>query len=183
MKTGFVDVVGFGGMYLIDEAGQIFTRYRMRIMKQSLSHDGYMVVGLSKDGGRKQYRVHRLVAEAFIRKEDGKDFINHIDGEKTNNHVSNLEWCTVQENCLHSIHILGNTVTKGGLPPKAVVSVDLSNGEIAVFASSMDAERKIGIHHGAVTRVCKGKQRSHKGYKWFYTSEFNSKECSPCSFH
>lgn len=65
--------------------------------------NGYIYVSFMKHGKRKNFYVHRLVADAFIEKPEGKDFVNHIDYDRSNNHVDNLEWCTVKENVRHSV--------------------------------------------------------------------------------
>ena len=69
-----------------------------RELTYTLNNRGYYSVGIK----RKTYMVHRLVAKAFIPNKDNKSFVNHIDGNKLNNHIGNLEWCTVQENNLHA---------------------------------------------------------------------------------
>ena len=73
-------------------------------MKKLCEHgDGYLYVTLSQNGKNKNHYVHRLVADAFIPKIPGKNFVNHIDYNKSNNHVENLEWVTAQENVLYSV--------------------------------------------------------------------------------
>lgn len=69
-----------------------------REMSYTLNNRGYLSVVVR----RKTHMLHRLVAQAFIPKPEGKDFVNHIDGDKTNNHVDNLEWCTIAENNQHA---------------------------------------------------------------------------------
>ncbi len=84
-------------------------KYRARTfpkaMKKQLSTTGYEKVTLKIDGKRKDFKVHRLVALAFIPQVDGKPHINHKDGNKTNNVVENLEWCNRSENMLHAYKI------------------------------------------------------------------------------
>lgn len=72
-----------------------------KILKQNKDHKGYMQVILYNKNGYKHFKVHRLVADAFITKIDSKNHINHIDGNKEHNFVDNLEWCTIQENNKH----------------------------------------------------------------------------------
>lgn len=73
-----------------------------KVLKKTLSSTGYEKVKIMIDGKKKDVKVHRLVANAFIPLVDGKEFINHIDGIKTNNNVENLEWCTRSENMFHA---------------------------------------------------------------------------------
>jgi hypothetical protein len=75
---------------------------RERFLKLSPNSDGYYHVRLYKDGTSKMYKVHRLVVEAFIEKDDSREYVNHIDGDKLNNKLSNLERCTPSENVQHA---------------------------------------------------------------------------------
>ena len=95
------DVVGYEGLYQVSNFGSVkslrINGKKKGIMSQG-NHNGYPCIFLRKDGKRHWYAVHRLVALAFIPQIDGKDCVDHIDGNTTNNHVSNLRWCTNQEN-------------------------------------------------------------------------------------
>jgi hypothetical protein len=84
--------------YSISSEGQVRNDKFDRILKQTLNHKGYYRVGLCENGKQKQYSVHRLVAIAFVPLEDGCDFVDHHDGEPTNNSVENLRWCNLKEN-------------------------------------------------------------------------------------
>lgn len=100
------DVVGYDGKYKIDENGNVYTVKRQgtngRQLLPSVSSSGYICVDLRNGGTKRKELVHRLVALAFIPKPDGKNFVNHIDGNKKNNNVSNLEWVTRSENMKHA---------------------------------------------------------------------------------
>lgn len=97
-------IKGFDGMYDISEFGKIKSRFKGgRILKNYLSHNGYEFVRLYKNFKYKNYRVNRLVAEYFIPNPENKPQVNHKDGNKSNNHVSNLEWCTASENIRHAL--------------------------------------------------------------------------------
>ena len=89
--------------YLIDENGQIFNTKTNKYLKGSIKNTGYKMALLSIDGKKKDYAIHRLVAEAFIPNPNNKPVVNHKDGNKLNNCVSNLEWTTYSENRTHAV--------------------------------------------------------------------------------
>lgn len=95
-------IPGYEEQYLIDEKGQIFNR---RTGKKRAAHlnksNGYVYVNLWKDGRGSTRAVHRLVAEAYLPNPDNKPHVNHIDSDRANPALSNLEWCTQSENMLH----------------------------------------------------------------------------------
>ena len=106
---------GYNGKYIISTSGDIirlpyssnskYTQWRNNKMfhvKSRTDRNGYVTVRLNINGIEKFKQVHRLVAETFLPKIEGKDFVNHKDGCKQNNKVSNLEWCTKSENTQHA---------------------------------------------------------------------------------
>jgi hypothetical protein len=101
----WIDIDGYNGLYQISNFGRVKSLKGLteRILKQNINKYGYKVVYLSKDSKKKTISIHRLVAHGFIEREKNKLHVNHIDGNKTNNHVSNLEWVTPKENTLHAL--------------------------------------------------------------------------------
>lgn len=104
-------IPGYAGIYMIDRKGKILSlarsrkdgrKYQNHEMKVNSSSTGYITVMLSKDNVRNRYSIHQLVARAFIANPKGYPCINHKNGDKTDNRVSNLEWCTYQQNSTHA---------------------------------------------------------------------------------
>lgn len=102
------EIKGYEGNYSVSNQGRIKSYrkciggYILSPKIERLNHTSYEVVTLSVNGKKKQNRVHRLVAEAFIDNPENKCCVNHIDNNGTNNHIDNLEWCTQRENLKHS---------------------------------------------------------------------------------
>lgn len=92
------NVIGYEGLYEVSNKGNVRNVRRNTLLKLSKTNYGYIQVHLYKNGIRTGLRVHRLVAEAFIPNPDNLPQVNHKDEDKTNNNVTNLEWCTVKYN-------------------------------------------------------------------------------------
>lgn len=147
------DVIGYEGLYTVDALGNVARVKDNKLLKPHIHRCGYMCVVLRKDGMQKQKRIHRLVAEAFIPNPYNKPQVNHIDGNKKNNCVDNLEWCTNQENIAHSL--------KFGLRPQQRVMV-VETGE--VYENAKVCANAIGGNYGNVYHCIKGERKTHKGY-------------------
>jgi hypothetical protein len=121
---------------------------------------------------RKNHKVHRLVALAFVSPVEGKPHVNHKDGDTFNNAASNLEWVTQQENVVHAFQVLGKASSgghKGKLGAqhhcsKAVKVKSQDGQQERVFGSGAEAARFIGCAAGAVPRTCNGQQKTAKGW-------------------
>lgn len=165
------DIKGYEGMYRISNQGRVFAaaRYRNdrgftspRIMKQSKNKGGYHYVILSKNDNQKLSYVHRLVATAFIPNPQNKSEVNHIDGNPSNNHVSNLEWCTRKENVEHSWNVLHHNDVK------SVHQYSLGGEYIASYRNAKIASETIGIATSEIYSCCNNKKKSADSYMWSY---------------
>ena len=98
------DIKGYEGMYQASNLGQIksLKLKKEKILKQCKNEHGYLVVNLCKNGKWKTCRVHRLIADTFIPNPENKPCVNHINGQKDDNNIKNLEFCTYSENMFHA---------------------------------------------------------------------------------
>jgi len=93
-----MEVIDFPN-YLIYPDGRVQNKKSKRYIKAKMGTNGYLYVGLWKNNKGKNHNIHRLIALHYISNPENKPFINHIDGNKLNNNIGNLEWCTPIENC------------------------------------------------------------------------------------
>lgn len=105
------DIAGYEGLYQISNYGNI-RNSKGRLLKYYENHKGYYKVGLNKNGKNSKFRVHRLVAQMFIPNPHEYPQVNHIDGNKQNNNVTNLEWCTNTENQIHAVKMRKGIIEK-----------------------------------------------------------------------
>lgn len=182
-------VKGFEGIYHVSSCGRVrsldrakkrdFSGRRVdgRIMTASLNKKGYLTVHLSKDTKERRIPVHRLVAQAFIPNPDAKEQVNHIDGDKQNNNVGNLEWVTNEENMAHAIaHGLINISPmldashriKSWEAATAACKKKVIRSDGVIFDSVKEAAESIGVAHGAVSMNINGKTKFCQGYKFSY---------------
>lgn len=138
---------------------------------------GYYQVRLYKNGIKKRPKLHRLVAEAFLPNPNNLPCVNHIDEDKSNNTVNNLEWCTVAYNNTYGNRInnikLKNTNSK--TLSKKVGMYDLNNNLIKTFPSTAECDRQ-GYTQSAIILCCNNKYHKignniYKGYIWKYLDE------------
>lgn len=140
------------------------------------SNHGYSIVSMKTKGGWKNHLVHRLIAMCFLDNPENKPCVNHKDGDKKNNTVSNLEWCTYSENELHSHRVLGKTTSRDHLErmreihvakaSQTVKQVDERGDVVAVYKSEAEASRITGISQGNISECCTGRRKKAGGYKW-----------------
>lgn len=143
-----------------------------KILKPRIGIHGYYYVNLANENAIKSMCIHKIVALSFIENPGNKRCVNHKDGNKLNNKVSNLEWATHGENNQHAYDTgLKTGAAKGKLghlnpTSKKVAQYSLRGDLITVFASQGEAERKTGILQGNISAACNGVQNTAGGYKW-----------------
>lgn len=152
--------------YSISDDGRVMNNRNGNILKAFETYNGYLRVGLNG----KYIRVHLLVANAFLQstKREGMQ-VNHIDGNKLNNHVSNLEWCSAKDNIRHAYEIGLKVVSYKNIhEPKAVIQTDLDDNFIARYESLKEVERTLGFNNSNISKACRRVQMTAYGYKWHY---------------
>lgn len=170
-KEEWRDIAGYKGLYQVSNFGNVRGIKRGGVLSPHTLQDGYCQVMLCKDGKVRGKLNHRLVAEAFIPNSDNKPQVNHIDGDKTNNKVDNLEWVTQSENQLHAIKTGLQTIKRGSecYNSVKVEMLDIETDEVVnVFDSMAEASAFIHKPHGNIWRCCNGLSKSAYGYKWRY---------------
>jgi hypothetical protein len=158
MTENWKPVIDFPN-YEISDAGRVRSIKNNIIRKDQTHRQGYKQIYLYKNGNRHYFLVHTLVATHYIPNTKNKPEVNHKDGNKANNHVSNLEWVTRSENMLHLYENGWSMLSK---------RVQRSDG--LIFRSTLEAERQLGLTRMSVSRAANPKQSSKYagGYTWKY---------------
>ena len=161
IKEYWKPVVGYEGLYMVSNFGRVksFRFGKERIMKLVPNRCGYLCVNLYKNNIKKSYKVHRLVAEAFLPNPYNLTEVNHRDENKLNNNVDNLEWCTNEYNI--------NYGTRTERYSKPVLQYTLDGEFVGEWPSARECGRN-GFNQGSVSACCRGELKTHKGYIWKY---------------
>ena len=178
MEEIWKDIKDYEGMYQVSNLGNIrsLDRYinqkgisgktykRFIKGKQIMSSkdlNGYLHVILHKNSKYKIFRIHQLVAQMFISNPENKKQINHIDGNKQNNSVTNLEWVTIRENHIHAY--------KTGLhkaPKKKCIQKDLEGNILRIWESLKQINEEMGYDASAISRCCRKQQKTSYNFFW-----------------
>ena len=180
------DVVGFEGMYQVSNIGRVKGLSRIdglgretksKILKGFISAYGYAMVSLCKNGKKKHFQVHRLVAIAFIPNPENKPEIDHINTIPLDNRICNLRWVTRSENQNNPLTLKHKSEAVKGRPlpieqvmkrrretkdNKRVMCIETR----IIYNSMREAERQTGINNASISAVCKGKCKKAGGYRW-----------------
>jgi hypothetical protein len=162
--------------YFVSDEGYIFSNKKGRVKKRNFGIDkaGYNNVCLSLNGKVITFLVHRIVANAFIPNPQNKPCVNHKDGNKNNNDISNLEWCTYSENEKHSYSALGKINSSAGTGKFGSLNVNskpiiaIKDGNEHYFESIKMCAAALGIFDSNINKVLKGKYKHSGGYTFKY---------------
>lgn len=163
--------------YQISDDGRVWSKKSNKWLKPNMDSGGYFFVCLCKYGVVYHKLIHRLVAETFIPNPDNKNEIDHINTLKNDNRISNLRWATRKDN-------MNNTITKQKMigrkhseqakkkmsevsPKKTVYQYTLDGKLVKIWVSTNECGRN-GFNQSHVWACCKGKRKTHKGFKWSY---------------
>lgn len=167
------DVIGYEDCYQISNYGRVKSLYNYKrngtnILKPKIKNNYYQI-GLRKNGTRKWYSIHRLVAQAFIPNPNNLPQVNHKDENKLNNNINNLEWCTASYNNTYGTR-MEKVINKTGKP---VIQFDLQGNFIKEYQSISQAAREMHISAGNIHSCCTNKPnyKKVKGFVWKFKSE------------
>ena len=160
--------------YSITENGIITNIKTMCIKKHWLGKNGYYYVDLQQNGIKQKIAIHRLLAIHFIPNSSNKEQVNHIDGNKLNNNVSNLEWVTRQQNTQHAFR---TGLAKSGRDHFAfkgeIIGVNVTTGETFTMAGTAEMVNR-GFQYALVYKIANGKAAIHKGHDFYWAKDIDA---------
>ena len=151
-------IKGWEGLYEINKNGEVRNAKNKNTIVGDINNCGYYRVSLYNQGQSKRYFRHRLVAEQFLDKPEGKDFVNHIDGDKSNNSLENLEWVSQSENEKHAF--------ENGLKQKTnkPFIIEFVNGDIKEYGNQYVCAKEIGCSQSSVKNWLNGQRNPRPSY-------------------
>ena len=160
------DIDGYEGLYQVSNKGHVKSLKwgKERILRPVIDRYGYYYIMLYNDSVRKHFKLHRLVAQAFIPNPENKPQVNHKDENKLNNCVNNLEWSTAKENSNYGTR----NERMGYSLSKPILQYSKSGDFIREWKSASEVEREFGINHSHIASCCRGKRKSSGNFIWRY---------------
>ena len=146
--------------YMVNENGEVYSKLSNKVLKKGYFKDGYVKYILHTDEGRKTVKGHRLVAQTFIPNPNNYPQVNHIDGNRENNNVNNLEWCTAKYNVNYSLKVLGTKFK--GRKGKNVSVYNKKTGELLAFKSIRKCAEHFGFTRQVVSAILDGDYKMKK---------------------
>lgn len=173
MASSFGRIVSLG-RYVKSKNGSL--RYkRPKLQELTKNNNGYLEVRISINAKRKTKSVHRLIAMTFIQNPNNHPTIDHIDRNRTNNHVTNLRWCTLSENMKNPLTIKHISVLSSKIKHQSqytkVVRISMIDNTIKHY-QSLSSTKDDGFTPHSVYLACSGRIKTHKGHKWMYLSDY-----------
>lgn len=183
LKEEWRDIEGYEGLYEVSNLGRVKSlgngkstnpnNSKERILKQAKDVGGYLRVNLCREGKRKNFKVHRLVAQTFIPNPLNLPQVNHRNEDKTDNRASeqytNLEWISNFDNCNHGTRNLrAAKANTNGKCSKKVLQFSLKGELIREWVSLSEVKRQLGFSVGNISQCCSGKRKHAYGYVWRY---------------
>lgn len=167
MQEIWRNIEGYEGLYQISNFGRVKSlRFgKEKIMKER-TINCYFAVNLHKDGKKKSYLVHRLVASAFLPNPNNLPQVNHIDEVKTNNRVDNLEWCSAKYNVNYGFRMQRFIESNTNNPKISKKVLCIETGKI--YPSVRQVERELGFYQTNISAACRGKYKTSYGFHWRY---------------
>lgn len=174
--------IDYRGLYQVSSEGNVKSlgngnnaNAKERILKPVKNNDGYLQVILYKNKKKKHFLIHRLVAHMFLKNDDPyhKIDVNHKDENPSNNSVSNLELCTREYNINFGIRNKRVRKSNRKAQGRKVIGYSLTETKVIILQSTKQAE-KFGFDHSHICKCCNGKQKSHKGFKWYYLDDIKN---------
>lgn len=164
MNENWKPIEGYETMYQVSNLGRVRSIAGLRpcVLKQRYDRGGYMRVNLAQDGRKTTHKVHRLVALAFVPIVQGKNQVNHIDADKTNNKASNLEWVTQKENNNSGTHNKQIQQTKG----TPVIQYSSAGDVVAFYFSIKEAARITSVSEWKISKAIKNGGGTIGGFYW-----------------
>ena len=156
------DIEGFEGRYRISDHGRVFSLLSKKLLNIYTNSHGYQCVYLYLDGHYKNFKVHRLVAVAFVPNPLNLPQVNHKNEDKTYNYYTNLEWCSAAYNNNYGTRTLRAAITNA----RPVVCIETN----IIYWGAREAARQVGIHNH-ISECCNGKRKSCGGYHWRWATE------------
>ena len=156
------DIEGFEGRYRISDHGRVFSLLSKKLLNIYTNSHGYQCVYLYLDGHYKNFKVHRLVATAFVPNPLNLPQVNHKNEDKTYNYYTNLEWCSAAYNNNYGTRTLRAAITNA----RPVVCIETN----IIYWGAREAARQVGIHNH-ISECCNGKRKSCGGYHWRWATE------------